>query len=734
MSNVTKRTTPPPVEVKNLINLYNHKRLLEAAALGEELARKYPKASLVYDVLGAVYMALENLNKAIENYQKLLLLDSKHTEALNNMGMALYDQGRFNEAIASLNSAVKIEPDFADAHYNLGNALAQVGELEKAAESYRNCLAISPADAQVLSNYGNVLKDCGEFDRAITCYSKAIKIQPNYAAAYNNMGNVLQDKGEAKLAVDYYKKALKIKKEYPSAHNNMGNALQDMDDLEGAIDSYKQAIKLKPNFAKAYNNLGTALQNKGNIIAAIESYSKAFKLNPKDHIPFFQKVHQQSHICDWVKIKEDQNLISKLGLYDQPIEPFCFLPIEDTPERHKAQTEIYAKKKHKQTQLPLSPHLRRNRKRLRIGYFSTDFKQHPVSYLLARVIETHDRNCFEIYGYSLGPVKDDQMRRRLIKAFDVFQDVKNMSDQNVALLARRDEIEIAIDLTGYTQGNRSGIFAYRAAPIQINYLGFPGTMGVDFIDYIIADQNLIPSENQKFYSEKPIYLPHHFQAQDDTLSIADHTPSRSELSLPEHGFVFCGINNSYKISPSEFDIWMRLLKNIDGSVLWLLESNEWVKKNLCREAINRGISSDRLVFTYRVTKEKYLSQFRQADLFLDTFTYNAGATASNALWAGLPVLTKLGKSYTARMAGSLLTSLGLPDLITKSELEYEELALQLGTDPKRLSAIRQRLSDNRLSKPLFNTELFTKHLEEGYRQAYQNYLDYEKPKIIYVKP
>jgi predicted O-linked N-acetylglucosamine transferase (SPINDLY family) len=463
------------------------------------------------------------------------------------MGMALYDQGRFDEAIASLESAVKIEPDFADAHYNLGNALAQVGELGKAAESYKNCLTISPEDAQVLSNYGNVLKDCGEFDRAITCYSKAIKIQPDYAAAYNNMGNVLQDKGEAKLALDYYKQALKIEKKYPSAHINMGNALQDMDDLEGAIDSYKKAIKLKPNFAKAHNNLGTALQNKGNIIAAIESYSLAFKLNPKDHIPFFQKLHQQSQICDWVKTKEDQNLISKLGLFDQIIEPFCFLSIEDTPERHKVQTEIYAKKKHKQTQLPLAPHLRRNPKRLRVGYFSTDFKQHPVSFLLARVIELHDRNCFEIYGYSLGPVKDDQMRRRLIKGFDVFQDVKNMSDQNVALLARRDEIDIAIDLTGYTQGNRSGIFAYRAAPIQISYLGYPGTMGVDFIDYIIADQNLIPTENQRFYSEKPIYLPHHFQAQDDTLLIADHTPSRSELSLPERGFVFCGINNSYKI-------------------------------------------------------------------------------------------------------------------------------------------------------------------------------------------
>ena len=257
-------------------------------------------------------------------------------------------------------------------------------------------------------------------------------------------------------------------------------------------------------------------------------------------------------------------------------------------------------------------------------------------------------------------------------------------------------------------------------------------MGADFIDYIIADQTLIPMDSQKFYSEKPIYLPHHYQAQDNTLPISDDTPSRLDLGLPEDGFVFCCFNNNYKISPSEFDIWMRLLGHVDGSVLWLLESNKWVKVNLLKEAQLRGISADRLVFAQKVSHEKYLAQFRRADLYLDTFNYNAGATASNALWAGLPVLTKLGEGYTARMAGSLLPSIGLPELATHSEEDYESLALALATDSERLAKIRQTLADNRLSTPLFDTELFTKHLEDGYQQVYQRYYDGKLPEAIFV--
>jgi predicted O-linked N-acetylglucosamine transferase (SPINDLY family) len=350
---------------------------------------------------------------------------------------------------------------------------------------------------------------------------------------------------------------------------------------------------------------------------------------------------------------------------------------------------------------------------------------------MAKVFELHNRSSFEVYAYSITSVQNDKMRDRLIKSFDVFHDVQDMTDKDIALLAREDKIDVAIDLTGYTAKSRTGIFAYRAAPIQINYLGYPGSMGADFIDYIIADETLIPPDSQKFYTEKPIYLPC-VCSSDDTLPIAQQIPTRGDLGLPEHAFVFCAIHNPYKISPSEFNIWMRLLKSVNGSVLWLFEGNEWMKNNLLKEAASRGVTPDRLAFVKRTSHEKYLAQFKQADLQLDTFNVTGGSTSNNALWAGLPVLTKLGESYSSRVTSSLLTAIGVPELITTTEIEYEELAQELATNPNLLSIIRQKIADNRLSAPLFDTELFTRCLEGGYQKAYQNYFENKRPDAIYL--
>ena len=526
---------------------------------------------------------------------------------------------------------------------------------------------------------------------------------------------------------------LKIKPDYVEAHYNLGNALQKKGKLDAAIDSYKQALKIKPDYAEAHYNLGNALNKWGKLDAAIDSYKRVLKIKPDHQSARSSKLHTQSNICDWAAIQADQDLFSKLGTKTHYIDPFSILSVEDAPERHRLRSELYVKSNLIQKPLPLAPKPLQKPKRLRIGYFSADFKDHPVSHLISKMLEQHNRNHFEIYAYSIGPEKNDKTRQRIINAVDVFDDVSTMNDRDVALLARQDKIDIAVDLTGYTTNSRSGIFACRAAPIQINYLGYPGTMGADFIDYIIADQNLIPTESQHFYSEKPIYMPHHYQAQDDTLLISDETPSRGDLGLPQNGFVFCAINNPYKITPCEFNIWMRLLQYVDGSVLWLLESNKWVRANLVKEANARGVGTERLVFAKRTSHSKYLAQFRQADLFLDTFNYNAGATASNALWAGLPVLTKLGKGYSSRMAGSLLTSIGLPELITSTEADYEKLALELATNPEHLYSIKQKLAANRLSKPLFDTELFTKHLEDGYQQAYQRYFEGLEPETITVR-
>jgi protein O-GlcNAc transferase len=352
--------------------------------------------------------------------------------------------------------------------------------------------------------------------------------------------------------------------------------------------------------------------------------------------------------------------------------------------------------------------------------------------LITKVLEQHNRDQFEVFGYSLYGSSSCAMRQRLEKSFDCFIDVQDMSDRDIALQARQDGIDIAVDLNGYTQYARTGIFAYRAAPIQINYLGYPGTLGAEFIDYIVADRFLIPGENQKYFNEKPLYLPNTYMPTDDCREISEKPMNRSDMGLPDDAFIFCCFNNNYKISSAEFDIWMRLLTKVENSVLWLRESNQLSSINMKNEAQKRKVDPSRLVFADKLPMDEHLARQRLADLFLDTFAFNAHTTATEALWAGLPVVTKVGLGFAARVAGSLLNAVGLPDLVTETKKDYEALILELATNPTKLAKIKEKLAKNRLTQPLFNTELYTKHLENGYQQAYQNYFDGNLPQTIIV--
>ena len=699
----------------------------------------YQRATKIKHDYAAAYLNMgdalhekQDLDAAICSYKQVIKIKPDDADAYYNIGTALKDKGELDIAIDSYKEAIKIKPDHAKAYYNMGIALKDKGELDAAIDSHKQAIKIKPDHAGAYYNMGNVLNEKGELDAAIDSHKQAIRIKPDHAEAYNNMGIALKDKGELDAAIYSYRQAIKIKPDYADAYNNMGNALNDKAESDAAIDSYKQALKIKPDYAEAYYNMGIALINKGEMDAAVDSYEKAIKIKPDYELAHSGKLYRQAHVCDWSGIERGREVIPKLGISAQYINPFEILPLEDAPERHRLRSEVFAKNEFKQKPLPLASRSTQKPKRLRIGYFSSDFKEHPVAYLMAKVIETHDRNFFEVYGYSIGPAKDDKMRHRLIKGFDVFDDVQDMSDQDVALLARQDQIDIAIDLNGYTQNSRSGVFAYRAAPMQINYLGYPGTMGANFIDYIIADPILIPSDSQKHYNEKIIQLPNSYMPTDNTRIFSERELTRLEMGLPEQGFVFCCFNNNYKISPTEFDVWMRLLLKVEGSVLWLRKSNKWSEGNFCKEAKSRGVDPSRLFFADRVPMDEHLARHRLADLFLDTFAFNAHTTATEALWAGLPVVTKLGQGFAARVAGSLLTAIELPELITETEIEYEALILDLATNPQRLAAIKQKLAANRLSKPLFNTELFTKHLEDGYQQAYQRYFDGLEPDMITV--
>jgi predicted O-linked N-acetylglucosamine transferase (SPINDLY family) len=762
---------PSKDQLQQLINLYQQGQLQQTLDSAIQLLSQFPNSLILYNIQGAANAGLGHFETAIDSYKQALKIkpdyaeaynnmgvaqNSKgdpesaiqsykkalnikpiYPEAYNNMGIALKSQGDLENALRSFKQALKIKSDYAEAYANMGNALQGNGELEAAIKSYKQALKIRPDYAEAFYNIGMTLHQQGYLDSAIDNLSKALQIKPCYAEAYNSMGNILYDKSDHEGAISNYKQALKLKPNDADVYNNMGIALQGFGDLKGATDNFHKALKIKPNLVEAYFNMGIALQDGGHLNAALDSFTKGLEIKPDDQQYRSQKLYLQACICDWIGVREEGVLISELGTTTQHISPFSMLALEDAPDRHRLRSEIYSNHTFKQTPLPLPSRPLQKPKRLRIGYFSADFKNHPVMYGLVEILERHNRKLFEIYAYSFGPDTDDEMRLRVINAVDVFDDVKNMTDQDIARLVRQDSIDIAIDLTGFTQNSRTGIFAYRAAPIQVSMLGYPGTLGANFMDYFIADQTLIPPENQKFYSENPIYVPQPPCGLEASIPLLEETPMRSELGLPVEGFVFCAINNTYKITPAEFDIWMRLLHHVEGSVLWLLESNRWAKTNLIKEAKARGISSERLVFQPKMVKDRdsqqrYLSQFTQADLYLDTFIYGGGSTAANALWAGLPVLTLIGQGLTTRMAASYLNALGLFELITTTSKDYERLAFELSKNPERLALLKQKLADEIKSEKLFDNTILTQYIESGYQQAYQRYFNGKNPSPIYI--
>lgn len=513
--------------------------------------------------------------------------------------------------------------------------------------------------------------------------------------------------------------------------NMLGSANIQANRLQEAIPWFVKALKIAPNDLDSLYNLGITFQELGRKTEAIGCFERILRLKPDQTAVRSLKLLLLAQICDWDGLRAEAGHLATLGIEGRAASPFTMLTLEDNPERHAIRSRRYSAERFLLQPFPPLQRPAAEPEKLRIGYFSAEVRNHPVARLMARVFELHDRSRFAVHLYSYGPRADDETRARIAGGVDLFRDVENLSEQQMAELARRDGIDIAIDLTGHTSYARTGLFACRPAPVQISYLGYPGTIGAPFIDYVVADRTLIPEDQARFYTEAPIYLPHCYQAQDDRAEIAD-PPSRSELGLPEQGFVFCAINNGYKMRPELFDIWMRLLDRVEGSALWLLKSNPWAEENLRKEAIARGVDPNRIVFADFKPYADYIGQFRRADLFLDSFVYNAGATASNALWAGLPVLTRMGQGYPARMAGSLLAAIGLPELVTTSDADYERLALELATDPARLAMIRDKLAANRTATPLFDSPLFTRHLEEGYRLAYRRWLAGEAPSPIDV--
>jgi protein O-GlcNAc transferase len=699
--------------------------------------------------------------------KRVLQVDSKNLPALHIIGLIKASQSNFGEAADYLARAARIHPNDASIQYNLAKALADSGNDKDALTHHKKAVALDPNNPEAWLSYGKTASNLARYEDALDCYNKALSlktdyaeavlnkaatlrelkryedaiasaeraltINPSMAAAWSTKGSVLRELKYYDEAIACYDKALSVNPDYAEGWSNKVAALHELKHYDEAIACYDKALSVNPDYAEGWSNKGAALHELKHYDKAIAHYDQAIKLKPDINWIHGDLLGTKMKICAWSDLQESLDEISKkLFASEMVTNPFPLLALTDNSLLHKQSSEIFIKSKYPSNTV-LGPLLSRsNNPKIRVGYFSADFHNHATGYLMAELFELHDKSQFELVCFSFGPETNDEMRTRLKKSFDHFIEVGNKSDIEIAQLSRSLNIDIAVDLKGFTQDSRTGIFSYRAAPVQVSYLGYPGTMGAEYIDYIIADKILIPLDAQSRYTEQVIYLPNSYQVNDRKRVISDSIFTRQELGLPEHGFVFCCFNNNYKILPKTFASWIRILKSVDDSVLWLFQDNSWAVENLKKEAEKQGITLHRLVFAERAPLSEHLARHRQADLFLDTLPYNAHTAASDALWAGLPVLTLMGESFASRVAASLSNAIGLPELITSSQEEYEELAIELALNPKKLADIKLRLANNRLTAPLFDTPLFTKNLETAYIKMIERYQADLEPEYIFI--
>ena len=625
--------------------------------------------------------------------------------------------GDRERGIALLGRVVELQPDNAVAHYQLGVALDEARRTGEALSSYERAIGAKPDFAEAHNNRGVALKALGRPDEALASFERAIRLRPGYAKAHANQANALAQLKRLPEALLAYDRAIGLEPGFAEAHCNRGVTLKDMGRPEEALACFDRAIALRPDDADAHGHRGEVLHLLGRLDKALASYQRAAELAP-DRGPWPGCLFEAKRaLCDWSGLDAlATTLLAAIEADRAPIDPFTTLLLTDAPQLQRRVAERWASDLAAKHGPPAAIAARRRGERIRIGYFSADFHYHATLHLMLEMLERHDRSRFDLFGFSFGPATNDAWRERASGCFSRFLDVRSSSDREVAELARSLELDIAVDLKGYTKDSRAGIFARRCAPIQASYLGYPGTMGAPFIDYLIADHTVIPETHRQHCTEKIAYLPGCYQPnrRNGTLAVVDS--SRVDCGLPEGWFVFCCFNNNNKITAQTFDRWMNILERVDGSVLWLLQSNRWAPDNLRAEARRRGVDPGRLLFSPFLPLEEQLGRIRHADLFLDTLPYNAHTTASDSLRMGVPVLTQIGDAFAARVAASLLTSLGLDELIVHCPQQYEELAVALATDPGRLGAIRRRLGESVATSPLFEPAEIAMNLERLYQR------------------
>ena len=756
----------PAADLEHARALKHQGKLAEALALGRQaLALRLDDidaAVLVAEIL----VARGERDEAIATYSRQIELRSDRALAYYKRGNLLKDAGQSEAAVEDYDRAIAINPTYAYALCNRGVVLARLGRQEAALESYDRAIAIAPGDVVTLFNRADVLRELERSEEALAAYGHIIEISPDHLQSHCNRGVLLTELERYDEARADFERALSISSSIPDIYFGRGRLSHKQQHFGQALADYQQAFTLDPDCAVAYFARGEVLGEVGRLPEALASFDRALALRsnyPEAHLghanvlikqrrhveaiedyervlacksdwPFTPGLlqHAKMLICDWQEFDASaERIVAGVRRGELVSTPFALLALSDEASIHYEGARVFTQKvAPAKNDLPPLPR-RSAPEKLRIGYFSCDFREHPVAMLTTELFESHDRSRFEITAFSMGPEDSSPARERLKKAFDRFIDINRIPDRDAAALAREHEVDIAIDLCGHTSGGRIGIFSRRAAPIQATWLGYAGTTGAGYFDYLIGDPTVIPPEHQSYYSEKIAYLPHCYLPNDSTRMIAER-PTREQIELPARGFVFCSFNNSYKFTPEVFSSWARILSRVEGSVLWLAHNESTAAKNLWLEAERRGIDPRRVIFAGRTpTLPQHLARLQVADLFLDTLPYNAHSTTLDALWAGLPVLTRLGGAFAGRVAASALRAIGLPELVTTSMREYEELAVELATDPKRLAEIKQRLARNRLTTPLFDSRSFGRELEALYLAMYEGYAQGRSPEHIH---
>lgn len=706
------------------------------------------------------------LQQAWDIYRQILGIQPRHFDALHMAGLVAA-QGNNNEvALQLIGNAIAVNPNSADAHGNRGNVFIQMGRFQEALDCFERLDQMRPGQAQTHVNRGNALKGLKEWDRALESYDRAIQLDPKLATAHSNRGAVLLEQHRYSGALESLATALKLQPTLAEAHFNTGMVYMQLARHQAAMEAFEKALPLLPNKAEALLHRGISLVNMGRqqeaiqdfdrVIAqnpnhdaahahrgialydakrfteAYESYAKAYSLNPDIAFLYGTMIRTKLSVCNWQDFESDyRELCERLSQREKVAAPHVVSGLIDSPSLQRGAAEVFV-----EHSFPANRELgelarKRGDERICVAYFSSDFRNHPVAYLTAELFELHDRNRFKLIAFSLGQSSNSEMRQRISAAFDQFIEVNGKSDKEVAQLSRELGVDIAVDLNGLTKGARTNIFAYRAAPVQVGYIGFLGTTGASYMDYIVADHTIIPDHMLTFYSEKVVYLPS-YQANDSKSRQFDRKLSRGELGIADQSFVFCSFNSNYKITPTVFDSWMRILKACDNSVLLLSADNVEAKENLKREAIARGVDGERLIFGERLERPLYLARYEVADLFLDTWPYNAGTTASDALWAGLPILTLVGQSFASRIAASILTAIELPELIATTVEQYEALAIHYAKNSGELLDVKQKLAVKKSSARLFNTSQFTTAFESALTEMVHRYESGLEPDHIYV--